>query len=587
MNLAWHITRKDLRRLTGPLVGFGLVELLKILIGLALRAGDGVDMAWFSRMELYLNLARGAEALMTFLLVGLLVHEDAWVGIHVFWRTRPISNGLLLRSKLLTGVLIFGVLPTLIAVPWWLVCGLGIGDMVGASLEMLGWIAVVVVPASALALISDNLGRYISMAVIGYALGAFSLLMGIAYLPGSEPTNWGVLQSRGLISLGLILAGWIAVVIWQLRRRSVGVPSAVLVFLVVAIPQVMWSWPMDILAPWRPRQYDSSAATREIQLIAGRAHVDYADGVATSLDTKLRVDQLPEDRVFTAGGADLTWHARSGSHYATGFSLYGFSGNNWVIRTLLGVADVPPDPETKRWQREKLLEQRKRWSASQEHDFPPLSPDQSRKMVALHFGLAGTAKFEPPTINSEPELRMDVVMGRPQKLGELPIEPSAWQTMGGCKVRITRVEKKLHPAAADGSATAFAETNFNFIATDPDGEWFSPLWRLLRLGSPKVLPVNCWLVSRELGVAYNSGAIGVYNPTVRIDGVQVAWRSANVAEPRVIRNGIWTGYVPDWDKKFALVFVGYSLEGEFRRTIRLEQIKQNRKQPEQTVEANP
>ena len=274
MKFIWHITRKDLRRLAGPLVGLVLVAVIKICIGLALRAGDGVDLVWFNRMGLYLNLARGVEALVNFVLVGLLVHEDALVGIHVFWRTRPISNGILLRSKLLTGALIFGVLPILIALPWWLVCGYGLANIGTAALEMLGWSFCVVVPASALAVISDNLGRYILLTVVGYALGTFSLLMSIAYLPGQELTTWGVMQSRSVISLILILVGWLVIMAWQFRRRSLVFPHAILVFLVIVIPQVMWGWPSDIFAAWRPRQDDSSEQPRGLTLTASPARID-------------------------------------------------------------------------------------------------------------------------------------------------------------------------------------------------------------------------------------------------------------------------------------------------------------------------
>lgn len=586
MNLVWHITKKDLRRLTGPLAGLVLVELITICIGLALRSGNGVDFEWFTRMELYLNLARGAEALMTFILVGLLVHEDALVGMQVFWRTRPISNGLLLRSKLLTGALIFGVLPILVAVPWWLVCGCGLGNMIPAALEMMGWTAFVVVPASALALISDNLGRYISMTVVGYALGTFSLLMGIAYLPSQDQINWGVMQSRSVISLVLILVGWLVIVAWQFRRRSLVIPHAILIILVIVVPQVMWGWPTDVFVAWRPRQDDSSEATRDIAFTAESARVDYAEGTAKSLEMTLRANRLPADRVFTAAGADLTWQSRSGLHYATGFSP-GYGGNYSVMREMLGVANVLPDGETARWQEEKRLERLKKNPASHEEMQPPLSPEEARKVVALRFGLNGTGMFEPPSVENSPELRIDVVVARPQKLGELPIQPSDWLKMDGRNVRITQVRKMTHPAKTNGWATAFEETRFNFIATDPEGEWFAPLWRLFHVGASKVLPSNCWLVSRELGIAYNGGPIAANFPSVRIDGVQVAWRTANIAEPRAIRNGVWTGYVPDWDKKFSLVFVSYSLEGQFRRTVKLEQIKQNRKEQEETAETTP
>lgn len=586
MNLIWHITKKDLRRLTGPLVGLVLVEVIKVLIGLALRSGDGVDFVWFGRMELYLNLARGAEALVNFILVGLLVHEDALVGMQVFWRTRPISNGLLLRSKLLTGALIFGVLPILIALPWWLVCGMGPASMAGAAFEMLAWSAVVVVPASALALMSDNLGRYISTTVIGYALGTFSLLMAIAYLPSPETINWAVMQSRSFISLVLILVGWLAIIAWQFRRRSLLVPYAILTILVIIIPQVMWAWPKDIFAASRPHRNDSSAETRDIVVTAGPATVDYTEGTATTVDLTLRANQLPRDRVFTASGADLTWQTRGGQRYASGFSN-GYGGNYDVIRAMLGVATIPPDGETARWVEEKRLERMKKHPESYHAMPPPLAPEEARKVVHLRFILGGTAKFEPPAVKYSPELRMDVVYARPQKLGELPIQPSDWLKIDGLNVRITQVHKKIHPAASNFAATAYEETNFHFVATDPDGESIAPLWRLFHLGAPKVLPTNCWLISPELGTAYNSGSIGAYNPGVRIDGVQVVWRTANIAEPRVVRNGIWTGYLPDWDKKFRMVFVSYTVEGEFRRTVKLEQIKQNRKEQEEPAEPAP
>jgi hypothetical protein len=110
---------------------------------------------------------------------------------------------------------------------------------------------------------------------------------------------------------------------------------------------------------------------------------------------------------------------------------------------------------------------------------------------------------------------------------------------------------------------------------------------LFHVGAPKVLAPECWSVSRELGIAYNVGPIAPYFSSVRIDGVQLVWRTATLAEPRVIRSGIWTGYLPDWDKKFTMVFFSYPQEGQFRRTFKLEQIKDNRKLPEDPAEPTP
>jgi hypothetical protein len=473
MKLIWHVTKKDLRRLAGPLAGLVLVELIKVGIGLALRSGNGADLGWFNRMALYLNLARGAEVLVTFVLVALLVHEDALVGARVFWRTRPISSGMLLRSKLLTGSLIFGVLPIAIALPWWAICGYGLANIGTAALEMLGWTICVVVPASALAVLADNLGRYISLTVVGYALGTFSLLMGIAYLPGQEPVTWGVLQSRSMISLALILVGWVVIIAWQFRRRSVGLPYGILIFLVIVVPLVMWGWSSDIFAAWRPDVKDSSERTRGINLTPGRARIDYFEGSAKTLDVPLRAEGVPPGRVLASVAADLSWRSRSGLLYAAGndTGAYGYVGSNSTVtvRAMLDLAKVAPDEETARWQEEKRLELRKKIPQLPVAAEPRLSPEEAGKVLPMRFRLQGTGMFEPPTMKTGPEMRTDVVFARPQKLMELPLQPSAWMKIDGRSLRITQVRSVKHPAAGNGLAAAFIEKKVDFVSTQPGG----------------------------------------------------------------------------------------------------------------------
>ena len=291
--------------------------------------------------------------------------------------------------------------------------------------------------------------------------------------------------------------------------------------------------------------------------------------------------------MFAATGADLFWQARSGLHYASGSNPYGYGGNTTVVRGMLGLANVTPDGETARWQEEKRLELRKKFPPSPDATRPPLSPEEARKILLLRFGLIGTGMFEPPAVKNNPELRMDVVVARPQKLAELQLQPTDWRKINGLNLRITQVRTVTHPAASNGLATAFLEKRVNFIATEPEGEWIAPHWHLFHIGAPMVLAPECWWVSRELGIAFNAGPIAPYSPSVRIDGVQVVWRTASIVEPRVIRNGVWTGYLADWDKKFTLVFFSYSVEGQFRRTVKLEQIKNNRKQQDEPAEPIP
>ncbi len=251
MKLIWHITKKDLRRLALPLVGFVFAIVAKIGLGLTLRAGDGADGEWFSRISLYLNLCLGLEAIVAYVLVGLLVHEDAVVGTQVFWRTRPIRGGMLLKSKLLTCALIFGVLPVLLALPWWLVCGYGFAQMGPAALEVLARQAEIVLPAFALAVLADNLGRYLSVTLIAAALAAFASIMATAYLPPPESQTWRLMQTKSILMLALAVTGMVVVVVRQFRARNLGISYAIWTAMMIVLPVVLWSWPVDVFAPLR------------------------------------------------------------------------------------------------------------------------------------------------------------------------------------------------------------------------------------------------------------------------------------------------------------------------------------------------
>ena len=118
MKITWHIVKKDFRRLQVPLVFWALLLVAQILIGVRLLHGDGDNLEWFGRLGLYGNLFFALDLIVTYVLVAMLIHDDPLVGSRVFWLTRPISGARLLGAKLLGIVLMFGVLPVLIWLPW-------------------------------------------------------------------------------------------------------------------------------------------------------------------------------------------------------------------------------------------------------------------------------------------------------------------------------------------------------------------------------------------------------------------------------------------------------------------------------------
>jgi hypothetical protein len=125
MNLTWHIVKKDLRALKWPLALWIFVIIAKLGIGVVLLNADGTEgVEWFNKMDALAKIL-GIFEFVSFVLTAALVQQDLLVGTTAFWMTRPISGGRLLRAKLLSIGLVFGLLPVLVTLPWWQGCGYG------------------------------------------------------------------------------------------------------------------------------------------------------------------------------------------------------------------------------------------------------------------------------------------------------------------------------------------------------------------------------------------------------------------------------------------------------------------------------
>ncbi len=245
----------------------------------------------------------------------------------------------------------------------------------------------------------------------------------------------------------------------------------------------------------------------------------------------------------------------------------------------MGLAKPVVDDETDRWTKAWLEERRARMTEEQRAEMKRLqgqrlSPEESRKRLSLSFPMRGVAIFEPPTVKTAPEIPTEFVLARPRQLMELPLQPSGWILRQGCGVRIAQVRVATRTSKNIGGAALTHDIRkIDLVVTQSQGTWAAPRLDLFQLSLPQALAPDCWLLNRELGQADWKGPTGSNGLRVRIDGVQVSWRTVSVEEPQAIRNGRWTSYIPDWDKKITCAVFAYQWADEFRRTMTLEQIK--------------
>src|ERR1051326_8319440 len=172
MTVAWHIVTKDLVRLRWILVLWAVV-LLGGASMVAIQAGLDANyyLAFYVVATVVLS---GFSPLITVGLVMGLLHDDSVAEIDAFWITRPISSGELLQAKALV-LALFGFIPVIVALPFWIHYDYGWTQIAGATLHTLRSYCVIVVVALPLAAISANGSKFVLNVII--IAGGLLLLM--------------------------------------------------------------------------------------------------------------------------------------------------------------------------------------------------------------------------------------------------------------------------------------------------------------------------------------------------------------------------------------------------------------------------
>jgi hypothetical protein len=220
VNATLAIVRKDLRRL-GPaamlwtLAQAGVTLWLRHAAWPETRPDLKAATEWMRRKESFVTASGVLMAVMLVLLAGSLVLEDRVAGSTSFWQTRPIGGRRLLGAKVLTAVLLFGVLPLAVMVPVWF----GIG-LTGAETAQAAWllgssIAVLVLGALCLAGLVRNIGELAFTALVTFAL----TVLGFSATGSGKVDEAGVLATKMYLGVALLLAGAAVLLLRQYANR--------------------------------------------------------------------------------------------------------------------------------------------------------------------------------------------------------------------------------------------------------------------------------------------------------------------------------------------------------------------------------
>lgn len=313
MKLVWHIVQKDFRRLWAPLGLWALLLVVKGELGGRVLASTGTDWDQLYYLGLMSTTLTVLGMIVNTLLVAALVQEDALVGTRVFWTTRPIGGGRLLAAKVLGSVLMFIVLPLLVAVRWWGLCGYGLAEMGHAALLLAGTQATVVLWALALAALTKNMNEF-----LGWALGlcvvgtAASFAKAVIDQARQAPTERGITETHSVLLTALALVGVAVVLLVQFKTRRRD--RAVLVTIVVAGLAALVSvgdWNFSKL--WTPVVPASTLASG-VTVSAKNTTTGPLAGV------EFTVRGLPDD-VGAVAAADHTWQWADGTR-ATSVSYF-------------------------------------------------------------------------------------------------------------------------------------------------------------------------------------------------------------------------------------------------------------------------
>ncbi|HVU17315.1 MAG TPA: hypothetical protein VHD32_10330 [Candidatus Didemnitutus sp.] len=445
MNLTWHIARKDILHLRVLLIPWLATVAIQVIVCGCLLFPPGLDLRFVERTGMLFNLVAGVGYVLTFFLTAALVLEDPLSGDNTFWVTRPISGQRLLGAKLLAAILVLGLPPVLLWLPWWFYCGFHPSDLLTAAGRTVVWQLLAMFPAFVLASQSGRAARF-TLVTVALAVATWvALVVAYAYdFPsGIAPT---LLTSRLLLALGVLFLAGCASVWRRYGWRSGGGSQVILgVGLAIAFTCVAAS-PWNLVEAHRAWQW-SDASNQGVSMRISAVHdamqSDSRYPADFILNVSLDVSGLPDDLNAGAGWADVELRWPDGVTLTRRDLPLLSEPDFFPTRRALGLP--PPsafhswDAETEAWLTEQAVrrvgaerEQRYRRAALDptRHDRIRLTLRVSRTDLERWHAVAPTCRV---AVRGELE--------KPVRVVELPFRSNTMAQAGGVRARLGGIVK--------------------------------------------------------------------------------------------------------------------------------------------------
>lgn len=574
MSLVWHIARKDLRRLRVSLVLWGALIAAKLGVGALLVLGIGMDQARAGFFDVLSNSSRAMaqfEALIGYLLVASVVHDDLMVGTTAFWMTRPISGVRMLLGKAATLGVIFGVIPLAITLPWWIGCGYGFREVAIAAAETSLWHGVVVLVALPLATLTNELARFLlwSVVVAGLIVGWSMVVAQVIVGPSAE-------MHPGLLAVAIgglifVVGGGVSAAYHFCTRRFWGSVAILGASVVLALSATVWPWRFSVPAALhgsRTQQYAPG-----IQLTFRDAQVRARTSPNSDVYVGFRVDGVPPELVL-GGLCDNRWMWPGGLTLEREGEVFDLDrGASWLA---LGLTRPH---ETSDW----VAAFRNGWIP---HSGAPLwragNENRINAYVSVPAALPERVRKDPPSYVFRAELQLArpiVIDEKPARADETIASKSEVSRVVDVQVSyVTRLGKnnvwsralpldELPPNARSADHRIFV-----FLAERGPGFFgrmaFSETDSRLSSSWPRR---DYFLLNRTNGsMGAGGGSSGKAKP-VRVGTVAIVWRTLQFRPPQeyLADEKKWRQQ-PDWLTNLTLAKLKWRVEEQFTTEVRVD-----------------
>jgi hypothetical protein len=449
MNLTWHIIKKDLVRLRLPVLLWVFILASEVYVSNSMLSIRSVDFNWFYQMDIFVNLLFGVGLVVTYILVAMLVLDDPLTGTNMFWITRPIAGVRLLCAKVMTALLVFGLLPLLVWLPWWLYCSFGLGAIGRASGTILSVQVLVMVLAFTMAALVDQISRFLLFSIVMVFAGLVITLDRFSHTEVLSDLN----QSRLVLALGTLVISGVLVTGWQYRTRRIVSASITMIAAVVVAVVILFAWPLNVteIRPEKEQAVGTERITATIADIDSGGWVGKPLAESTYITISLRFMGVPNDLDLSGGLADVELIWPDGFTFRQErlkLSMDGYEGNdsgNSSLPKALGLISAHPtwpykwDPETAA---KIASDTEQRWERLKEKGLPWYKPGNRPEGTYLSVTLETTPEISARIKSTMPACSISarIEVQAPVVLQEMPLRAGTQIAKNGARVHILSME---------------------------------------------------------------------------------------------------------------------------------------------------